>query len=61
MSAISAVSSGMTISGGPGEAKSIVEGTLSENAKMANWYQAPVKIPDTNQMFPIGGNINLQA
>ncbi|MFA6449652.1 MAG: hypothetical protein WCX65_09300 [bacterium] len=45
--------------GGPGEAKSIVEGTLSESNKMAAWYKAPVKIPDTNKMFPLGSQLNL--
>jgi hypothetical protein len=64
MSSVSGVSGstgGVVVAGGPGQAKSIIEGTIAENQKMAAWYQAPIRIPDTTKMFPIGGNVNLTA
>jgi len=64
MSAVAAVggaNGSIAAQGSPGEAKSLVEATLTENAKMAQWYQAPLRIPDTATMFPMGGNVNMKA
>jgi hypothetical protein len=61
-SSVSGVTSsiGLGIAGGPGEAKSVIEGTLYENRKMAAWYQAPLRIPDALRLLPtLGGNINI--
>ncbi|HOX28783.1 MAG TPA: hypothetical protein PLQ76_06485 [bacterium] len=53
--------SGITIGGGPGEGKSIVEATLSENMKQQAINNAPMRIPDFRVMFGIGGNVNLMG
>ena len=64
MSAISGVvASTGNIGGqnGPAEAKSLVEATLAEDSSKAQWYKAPLRMPDTAVMFPIGGNLNVTA
>jgi hypothetical protein len=59
ISGVSFLSGSIAPTGGPGEAKSVVEATLVENNKMASWYQAPLRIPDTRLQFPLGGNVNM--
>jgi len=62
MSSIAGVTSGtgnIGGQGGPAEAKSLVEATLTEDVQQANWYQAPLRIPDTRNMFPLGANVNM--
>ena len=64
MSSISGVGQGTGNIGGqsgPAEAKSLVEATLAEDQSKAQWYQAPLRMPDTAVMFPIGGNLNVKA
>ncbi len=47
--------------GGPGQAKSLVEATLSENAKQQAWNNAPLRIPDARLLFNLGNNLNIIA
>ncbi|HOC92566.1 MAG TPA: hypothetical protein PKH33_09380 [bacterium] len=47
------------VSGGPGQAKSIVEGTLYEFQKAKAEAAAPLKIPDARIAFALGSGIDL--
>ncbi|HOO57555.1 MAG TPA: hypothetical protein PLN69_12070 [bacterium] len=64
MSSVSSMTSGMggpSAHGGPGGAKSIIEGTLAKNAEWQAKAQAPLKVPDAREMFAIGKEINIVA
>ena len=65
MSAITGVSisagGNSGVQGTPGATMDIVETTLADNARQADWYQTPLRIPDARNLFPIGVNLNLNA
>lgn len=61
VSGISGSTGGNFVNGGPGQAKSLVEATLQENAKQQAINRAPLKIPDATIMNDIGNNIHIYA
>jgi hypothetical protein len=59
VSSVSANLGNAGISGGPGQAKSIVEATLYEFQKVKADANAPLKIPDARYAFALGSGIDL--
>lgn len=58
---VSGISGSTGGNGGPGQAKSLVEASLYENAKQQAIARAPLKIPDATIMNDIGNNIHIYA